>query len=205
MSNPSDNRTVEAQSFVVKDSSGRMRARLGMQGDGPALCLYDASEKTRMVLRVVDEDVGGTVQEKEGEERVALAPYAGSGVLGFWGADGKMQALFLARADGPSLYLYDADSKVRLRIDVRQIGASLSVYDSNEKIRAELAVIEDGPSVLLSDENEQPRVQLMAGQHMTGVSIFDANGEIRAQLNMAAKVLGLIFFDADGNFIHKVP
>jgi len=34
-------RTVEAQEFVLKDSSGRVRARLGMKNDQSAIEFYD--------------------------------------------------------------------------------------------------------------------------------------------------------------------
>jgi len=39
-------RTVEAQEFVLKDSSGRIRARLGMKNDQSSIEFYDEQGTT---------------------------------------------------------------------------------------------------------------------------------------------------------------
>ena len=36
-------RTVEAEEFILKDSSGRVRARIGMKDDKPQIDFYDAN------------------------------------------------------------------------------------------------------------------------------------------------------------------
>jgi hypothetical protein len=46
---PAVNRTIEANEFVLKDASGRTRAKLGLEG-GPGLVLYDETGKDRAWL-----------------------------------------------------------------------------------------------------------------------------------------------------------
>lgn len=66
---------VEAQEFVLRDTSGKVRAKIGMTtGVGPELSLLDSTGKKRLSLSI--SDIGG-----------------GNGVLGFDDKDGHRRIL----------------------------------------------------------------------------------------------------------------
>jgi hypothetical protein len=66
---------VEAQEFVLRDTSGKVRAKIGMTtGLGPELSLLDSTGKKRLSLSI--SDIGG-----------------GNGVLGFDDKDGHRRIL----------------------------------------------------------------------------------------------------------------
>lgn len=48
MTSSSEKRIVEADEFVLKDALGRVRAKLAMGEEGPALNLYDNSGQPRV-------------------------------------------------------------------------------------------------------------------------------------------------------------
>ncbi|MFI5180688.1 MAG: hypothetical protein ACHQPI_04805 [Thermoanaerobaculia bacterium] len=87
--------TVEAESFVVRDASGRIWASFGLgetMNSGARLAFYDANrvERTRIGPGLLGMSVPG--QKKEEKEAVSLAA----------GEDGP--ALFLTDRDGKSLF-----------------------------------------------------------------------------------------------------
>jgi hypothetical protein len=83
---PAWRRTVEAEKFVLRDSSGKRRAVLGMAAGAPDLILYDASGKTR----------------------ASLDMFGGEPGLEFYDASDTKRVWLDGSADGPSLTLRDS-------------------------------------------------------------------------------------------------
>ncbi|OFV99187.1 MAG: hypothetical protein A3F68_00590 [Acidobacteria bacterium RIFCSPLOWO2_12_FULL_54_10] len=70
---PAPGRSVEAQEFVLTDSNGTARARLGLRSDVPGLILYDESgEKARAFLGVVGDGPGLYLSDADGKVRAML-------------------------------------------------------------------------------------------------------------------------------------
>ncbi len=87
--------TVEAENFLVRDASGRIRASLGLDGtmkSGASLSFYDANGVERTLIG--SGSLVMSVPEQKKEEKRAISLTAGD--------DGP--ALFLTERDGRSLF-----------------------------------------------------------------------------------------------------
>jgi hypothetical protein len=114
-SDPRARRAVDAEEFVVRDSSGKRRATLGMDSDGsPKLRIFDESEKVRIALSVLF----------EGSPTILL----------YDRAIGVRVALCVS-ADGlPYLRLYDQADRPRAGLDVfPDDSAMLRILDRHGK------------------------------------------------------------------------
>jgi hypothetical protein len=112
-------RTVEAQAFVLKDSKGRQRAFLGLDGAAVVLRLEDAKGVPEAVL---SEDASGPALRLERHEPAGT--------------------LALAVGDrGPSVSLLDAEAAVRATLQLEEGDPSLVLRDGDEN-RAVLGVAE---------------------------------------------------------------
>ena len=100
-------RTVEANEFVLKDSSGTVRGRFSTYEQNTHLWLYDANGKSRMWLHV-----GGLVLwDNDGKTRAALSMNEEETILDLVGTNGSGAHLGID-VDGPGLILSDKDNKV---------------------------------------------------------------------------------------------
>jgi hypothetical protein len=106
---------LEARQFVLRDSSGTVRAALGSSPDGAVgLSLHDASGRTRVTLDVED---------------------SGSPGLDLYDQDGKRRVLIAMGQEGtPGVGLYDAGGKLRTSLDVPAANTpGLAFYHRNGK------------------------------------------------------------------------
>ena len=113
MASSGGKRIVEADEFVLKDSTGRVRARLGMAEEGPALNLYDENGQPTAMLG---------------------SPPGGPGLV-LLDAQGKPRASVAVMADGPHVTLYDAEGKVRARWAVLENVPALTFDDDGGRTR----------------------------------------------------------------------
>lgn len=146
-------RVVEAESFVVKDAQGQMRALLTASVGAPVLSLSDAAGKVRTELRV---DPNGP----------KLVLFDGSG---------NPRAVLEARgpASVPTLLLYDGGKVARLVLGVDEGQPFMSFADPAAKVRN--AISAEGISLL--DANEVGRVSLvMRNSGGPGLFIGDTSG-----------------------------
>jgi hypothetical protein len=114
-SNSGVSEALEARQFVLRDSSGKVRAALGASPDGAVgLSLHDASGRTRVSLDVED---------------------SGSPGLDLYDQDGKRRALLALGQEGtPGVGLYDAGGKLRTSLDVPAANTpGLAFYRRNGK------------------------------------------------------------------------
>jgi hypothetical protein len=115
------NRTLEAQTFVVRDSTGTKRIELGMDDNSPMLRFSDAHGKTHIALVESDRSSLGPRIELSGEQdRVRLSlglireqPHiVVNDGQGFSAQLGSTPDLVDVRTGAASLILWDKDGKV---------------------------------------------------------------------------------------------
>jgi hypothetical protein len=102
-------RTLEAESFVLRDAAGRMRASLKMLSDEPSLTLYDADGGRRIELQKSADQAGLLFLDDRGKVRAAL------GMIG----------------DRPRLTLSDNGGAERVIFGVEPSGSRLALFDAN--------------------------------------------------------------------------
>jgi hypothetical protein len=105
-------RKVEAERFLLEDETGKVRAMLMVDKDGPGLFLYDENGKTRFGASVDKDGSGLGLLDENGNPRVAL-------VVG---------------TDGPILTLTDENGKGRTTLAVPKKGPKLALIDQNGKL-----------------------------------------------------------------------
>lgn len=104
---------IEAQSFILKDNNGKIRAELSMAGTGPAFKLLDESGTPLMTFSLNDGSPQGPVMRLSDPQHnagVSLSVLEGMGSqLSLMGARPDIQARIAVAPDGTSLEMSDAD------------------------------------------------------------------------------------------------
>ena len=120
-------KVVEGERFVLRDTSGRVLASLGLEADGSVgLLLLDSAGKTRAAVGVT----------REGSPVMALSDQAGKARVS------------LTLSDGPGLSLRDQAGRTRLSLSVLAEGSGIYVWDQGGRERAVLLVASNGSQVL---------------------------------------------------------
>ncbi|MFQ5989497.1 MAG: hypothetical protein ACE5K9_06250 [Candidatus Methylomirabilales bacterium] len=108
-------KAIEAESFVVRDAQGKLRAILGVWQDGEVrLLLPDQEQRSRAILAVKpDGSPYLGLYGEDGKRRIGMAVLPDGLALGFAHADGKSRAGLSVWPDGSStMFLADTDGKV---------------------------------------------------------------------------------------------
>jgi len=116
---------LEARNFVLRDTSGNVRAALAMRPDGtPGLAFF----------------------EKDGRVRLSLDMGADGPAVNLMNGIGKPLAALAMRKDGtPGLGLFDASGQVKVSLDLYRNGLpAVNLYGDQGLLRAALAVRPDG-------------------------------------------------------------
>jgi hypothetical protein len=104
---------IEAGSFVMKDSNGKIRAELSMAATGPAFKLFGESGTPLMTLSLNDSSPQGPMMlfsDPQHHAGVSLSVLEGMGSqLSLVGARPDIQARMEVAPEGTSLELSDAD------------------------------------------------------------------------------------------------
>ncbi len=182
-------KVVEAERFVVRDSSGNLRAALDESG----LSLFD-KEKTRVRLGVEADGIARLVIRGEGEksnitmgtttEGVVLSLIKGKQevILGL-GPDNEASlgltdinrnprvGLTVLAGGETSLDFWDNNGKKRAALGYSSDGVvALAFFDKDEKLRSTMATFHDGtPTILLLDKNKKV-IWSVPTQEVTGTS-----------------------------------
>ena len=106
-------KNIEAESFVLKDPAGKVRAELAMSGTGPALKLRDASGSALVTISLNDAAPGGPFvllsdPQHHAGVTMSVLENAGSQLL-LTGDRPDIQAHIGVAPDGTSLQLADAE------------------------------------------------------------------------------------------------
>ena len=123
---------VESESFVVKDKSGKIRVRMGLEADGSSgLRIFDANGVLRVKTVLTAEGVAGLSLNslKEVKSVGLAADKDGSGVI-FLGEDDQMGRFAVQNLkDETSLYILDKKKQPRVELRSTSGGdANLSLF-----------------------------------------------------------------------------
>lgn len=208
---------IEAEEFVLTDSSGAPRARWVIKTTGqPALQFVNTQlhgdkrdETVRLELGLSEKKISRLVLYDQGGEMAG----------GFWaGEDGgavilrhkkKMRVGLMVEKDGqPSLGLFDPEGKLRVSLLIPQDG-SLGVVlgDQNGNLRLGLTVQQDGtPGLVLRDQNGKDRAMLfLLSDGSPTPTLGDQNRRDRAVLLVQQDGSALAFTDRNGKVIWQAP
>jgi len=110
---PAGPRTVEAENFILKDSNGRVRAELTMNGAGPSFKLRDASGSALMTLSLNDGAPNGPLvllSDPQHHASLAMSVLEGAGSqLSLTGERPDIQARVGVSPDGTTFEISDKD------------------------------------------------------------------------------------------------
>jgi hypothetical protein len=98
---------IEARQFLLRDARGQARGGLIVTAEGPALELYDASQKLRLNLSISGDMPNLTLKDGNGTGVLVLADVPA----------------------GPGLMLYDRLGNPRVQLDVAKSGPRLFLED----------------------------------------------------------------------------
>jgi hypothetical protein len=107
--------TVEAQQFLLRDSSGKLRGSMGVLSDGAVgMNLSDTNGRTRITVDLASNGTPGVdLYDQDGKERATMAlGDAGQPGLGLYGPDGHLRtSLDIPSEKTPGLSFYKDDGK----------------------------------------------------------------------------------------------
>jgi hypothetical protein len=106
-------KNIEAESFILKDGNGRVRAELSMSGTGPSLKLRDQGGTALVTLSLNDAAPGGPfllLSDPQHHAGLSMSVLEGAGSqLSLSGERADIQAHIGVTPDGTSLALSDQD------------------------------------------------------------------------------------------------
>ncbi len=109
-------KNIEAESFVLKDASGKVRAELSMGGTGPSLKLRDQSGTALVTLSLNDDKPAGPfllMSDTQHKAGLSMSILEGAGSqLTLTGERADIQAHLGVAPDGTTLTLSDQDGFV---------------------------------------------------------------------------------------------
>jgi len=110
---PAVPKKIEAESFILKDANGRVRAELSMAGTGPSLKLRDESGSALVTLSLNDEAPGGPLlllSDPQHHAGLSMSVLGAAGSqLSLTGERADIQAHIGVTPDGTILALSDQD------------------------------------------------------------------------------------------------
>jgi hypothetical protein len=110
---PAMPKNIEAESFILKDATGRVRAELSMGGTGPSLKLRDQNGSALVTLSLNDAAPGGPfvlLSDPQHRAGLSMSVLEGAGSqLTLTGASADIQAHIGVTPDGTTLGLSDKD------------------------------------------------------------------------------------------------
>jgi hypothetical protein len=107
--------TLEAQQFLLRDGSGKLRGAMGVLSDGAVgLNLSDSNGRTRVTVDLASNGTPGVdLYDQDGKERATMAlGDTGQPGLGLYGPDGHLRtSLDVPAAKTPGLAFYRDNGK----------------------------------------------------------------------------------------------
>jgi hypothetical protein len=168
-------RTIEAQAFVLKDATGKVRAELHMTDTGPELALYSDSQSTAEVHLGAIKNVGwGLGVLGDQAEGIAILRVDRNGP-GLGLTKGQDSAVVNVGKGGSSLVLGglgEGEAHVNLNLD--KDGPSLRLRSAGkDNTHALLSVLKDGPGLWMHDDasGENSSALLSLGKDGSSLSL----------------------------------
>ncbi len=154
---PVKGRTVEAETIILKDADGKVRARMETKAQGVLLRLFDKNEQRREELMVGDKGAYITLGDSTGRPRMMFGVH-GEGdddeaSLAMNGKDGKSGTELRAAVGASGLKILDTQGNVALALQTLPSGNAFAISDSASKSAAMLAIWGSKPALLLYDSS----------------------------------------------------
>jgi hypothetical protein len=141
-------KNIEAESFILKDPNGHVRAELSMDGEGPSLKFRDQNGAALVTLSLLDSATGGPLlllSDPQHHASVSASALSGQGSqLSLIGERADIQARMAVSPDGTSLDLSDADgftTSIGNGVKAAKSGqvkkttaASIALYNKDRKV-----------------------------------------------------------------------
>ncbi len=105
-------KVVEAERFVLRDTYGKLRATLTVEGGSAGLKLFDETGTARAALALLNGWPALSLQDQAGKPRAMLGVSPGESGLIFFDAAGKSRAVLTVAGNSPRLTLSDQAGKV---------------------------------------------------------------------------------------------
>ena len=181
-------RIVTADEFILKDSAGIVRAKLGFAGvsNEPTLTLIDANGRARANVSIEAIDF----VDSNGTTRVVLGSTT---AIYYKLVEGKTQIT----DQGPGLLFSGADHKTRVDLRGMSEGASISLFSQGPVNLDKQVLLEsspDGPSLTLSD--------FQGFRSIVGTTSLKTPSTGASTKTSAASV---ILFDKEGRSVWSAP
>lgn len=170
-------KVVEAERFVLRDSTGRERAVLEMARYGPRIALLDETGTTKALLQL-DLRPELVMFDEGGKPRIAVrgalsrlaGQDLGGNALELYGPTGQIQATLGGLNQSALLAIFDArDLRIRLGMLANPV---LEMFDSRFKVRVRV----DDEGVVLNDPNESARGIFGVTSAGAGILLKNASG-----------------------------
>jgi len=199
------NRTVEAEKFILRDETGKVRGALGMTPNGPSFSLFDEQGRRRATLGLGSNGPALVLYDPDGKSRSWLYSAGELTGLVLQGGEAKQRAELAVSTMGANLGLFDANGETRARMGIRGNDPAVNFRDANGKIRAALGIEGTEPVFALYDANEKRRAGLAVTREGPALGLYDANGKIQAGLTSSSGGPALAFLDANEKVIYSAP
>jgi hypothetical protein len=132
-------RVVEAEEFVLKDSKGHVRARLGLKHGHPGLTLIDSKGRTRAGMSLSNEGSSLALFDAHEQIRILAAVMGDEPTMTLYHFNGEPGAFSSLHSTGDStMVLADPAGKGRLWVKTNMLTTSLGLYDRQGKTRVNL-------------------------------------------------------------------
>ena len=211
---PEAAKTIEAESLILRDKEGKIRATLSPGlGDNASLVLLDQNQMPRLMAGLMkDGDPFISLKGAQGKNRASLIANSKNDSSSFQLSDdeGKPRATMSLLSDGtPSLVLSDRDGRQKADLSLTKDGhPKLSLMDSDGKTGITLRLFENQiPSLVITDAAGTARMTfaLLQGQKPT---IFLVDKDKRLRLNASLNRDGVprfILLDENAQSLFHVP
>jgi hypothetical protein len=210
-------KTIEANEFILKDSGGKVRAKLEMVGTLPVMTLFD--EKGNASVRMnggINENLGAAISlfDSRGQERESFRVLQDGPALALQDSKGKNRGIFgfSESRHETLLAVFDMDGNLRGQFGGTSNGATVELYDSKQALRGIFSGGENDAELVLVDAKGSVQTALTG----SSVDVFDDQG---FEATLGIKDLGnsrtgetrktsaasLLLFDKNKNVIWKAP
>jgi len=137
---------VRAKRFVLVDGSGKVRARLEMDGSGPSLILLNEEPGLEASLNVSKTGANLMFGDENGQGRAFLGLERGVSQMLLWDENGKSSAVLQVFKDRPTFRLSDTNGALRAVLGTSEVGpdsageieitapSSLVLFDKEGKV-----------------------------------------------------------------------
>jgi hypothetical protein len=154
-----NDKTLEVERLVVRDSFGRQRAAVNVtKGEDPAiaLVLYDENERPRAGLGVNKDGPGLYFTDPNGKHRAVIAKNNDGIGLDLLDEEGRPRMDFRATDKGMGITMRDEGGTRRLALLMDKDIPGLVLYDADGKARGAFRAEKNGAVFRLLDAKDRP-------------------------------------------------